>query len=94
MELNMQKAFRLIALLEGISFLSLLLIAMPLKYWMGIPAAVRLAGSVHGFLFLLYCLLAFLLAGEAKWSRRQHLLAYVAAVLPFGTFIFDRRYLA
>jgi integral membrane protein len=90
----MTKAFRWLAFFEGISFLMLLFVAMPLKYWMGMPQATRVAGMAHGFLFLGYCLLAFLLASEKKWSRSQHLLAYVAAILPFGTFVFDRRFMA
>jgi len=90
----MTKVFRFMALFEGLSFLTLLFVAMPMKYWMGMPLAVKFVGMAHGFLFLAYCLFAFLLASENKWPLKQHLLAYVAAVLPFGTFVFDRRYMA
>ena len=48
------RVFRMIALAEGISFLTLLFIAMPMKYFMGMPEVVRVVGSIHGVLFLLY----------------------------------------
>ncbi|MEI6804891.1 MAG: DUF3817 domain-containing protein [Myxococcaceae bacterium] len=65
---------------------------MPMKYAAQDPYYVKLLGPVHGFLFLGYCALAFYLALEHKWSLKQHLLAYAAAVLPFGTFIFEKKY--
>ena len=84
--------FRITGRLEGFSFLALLLIAMPLKYYMHIPAGVKIMGPVHGFLFLAYCASAFWLASEQKWSVKQQILAYLAAVFPFGTFMFEKRY--
>ena len=48
------RVFRIIALAEGISFLTLLFVAMPMKYFMGMPEVVRVVGSIHGGLFLLY----------------------------------------
>ncbi|RYZ34498.1 MAG: DUF3817 domain-containing protein, partial [Myxococcaceae bacterium] len=48
------RQLRLIAFLEGLSFLGLLFVAMPVKYLLGQPLAVRVAGSVHGLLFLLF----------------------------------------
>lgn len=79
--------------LEGSSFLILLLIAMPLKYLAGQPEAVRVVGMAHGILFLLYLLAANYAATALSWSKKVWFLAYVAAVLPLGTFIFERRYL-
>ena len=84
------RQLRLVALLEGSSFLALLFIAMPLKYLAGFPIAVRITGSVHGLLFLMF-MAALYRAGRAHdWPLRRWLLAFVSSIVPFGTFIFDR----
>jgi integral membrane protein len=88
------KIFRYIGWLEGLSFLGLLLIAMPMKYVMGIPEATRLAGSVHGLLFVAYVIIAFQISGTLNWKKSILFQALIAAVLPLGTFIFDRKYLS
>ncbi len=84
--------FRIAGRLEGFSFLTLLFIAMPLKYFMHMPVGVKIMGPFHGFLFLSYCAGAFWLASEQKWSGKQQILAYLAAILPFGTFMFEKKY--
>lgn len=89
----MNKLFITLGRLEGLSFLALLFIAMPIKYGAQNSRYVEILGPIHGFLFLGYCSLAFYSAFEYQWSLRQHLLAYVAAVFPFGTFMFERKYL-
>lgn len=88
----MNKYFLILGRLEGLSFLALLFFAMPMKYAAQNASYVRLLGPVHGFLFLGYCALAFYLAMEHKWSIQKHLLAYAAAVFPFGTFMFEKKY--
>jgi integral membrane protein len=88
----MNKYFTAIGRLEGVSFLTLLFIAMPIKYGAQDPYYVQLLGPIHGFLFLAYCSIAFYLAFEQKWPIKKHLLAYAAAVFPFGTFMFEKRY--
>jgi integral membrane protein len=89
----MQKYFRLIGRFEGLSFLALLLIAMPLKYYMGEPFYVRIMGPVHGFLFLAYCACATWCALEQSWSGKKHFFAYIAAIIPLGTFWFEKVHL-
>ena len=89
----MSRLFKVMGWLEGISFLLLLFIAMPLKYYAEVPHGVKLLGPLHGVLFLVYCSLAFILAQNNEWPLKKHLLAYAAAVFPFGTFLFDRKYL-
>lgn len=89
----MEKWFRLMGRLEGFSFLALLLIAMPLKYYLDQPLGVRMMGPLHGFLFLAYCACASLCALEHSWPHKKHFLAYVAAVFPGGTFWFESAYL-
>lgn len=75
--------------IEGISYLLLVLVAMPLKYFFGLPQMVTVVGSAHGALWILY-LLTMLPAGrEHRWPIRMYLLGGVASVLPFGPFLFD-----
>jgi len=82
--------FRMIALAEGVSFLILLFIAMPLKYMFDIPQAVKFFGWVHGALFVSFIYFAF----EVFTSFKKEVLwlgkAFLASILPFGTFILDR----
>jgi integral membrane protein len=76
---------------EGISFLVLLLIAMPLKYGFGMPLAVKYTGWAHGFLFVMYVTLAFYAKESYSWPFKKFLMAFMAAWLPLGTFFFDAR---
>lgn len=80
---------RLIGLLEGTSFLVLLGIAMPLKYIAGRPEAVKVVGWAHGALFMLFVLALFHAASDREWPMKKMAAGFIAAVIPFGTFIFD-----
>ena len=84
------RAFRMTALAEGVSFLTLLCIAMPMKYFMGMPEVVRVAGSIHGALFVLYVGLLAILHVRQRWSFIFSLYALIASVIPFGTFMLDK----
>lgn len=84
---------RALGFLEGISFVVLLLIAMPLKYWAGEPGAVRVVGMAHGILFLLYLLAALHAALEYGWSWKRVAWLVLAALVPGGPFIADARML-
>lgn len=82
---------RVIGFIEGCSFLILLLIAMPLKYFADIPIAVKIVGSLHGGLFVLFCLsVVEVTVRRPWWSVPFWLAAAVASVVPFGTFVLDR----
>jgi integral membrane protein len=83
---------RIIAFLEGISFLVLLGIAMPLKYLAGVPQAVRVVGMAHGVLFVLFVLLLIQVAIEKSWSFKKSALSFVSSLVPFGTFYADARW--
>lgn len=83
--------FRMIGIAEGISFLVLLLIAMPLKYFMQIPEAVKYTGWAHGILFIVFIYGAFEVMGALKKDFLWLAKAFVAAIIPLGTFIFDRQ---
>lgn len=82
---------RKVALAEGVSFLVLLGIAMPLKYLAKIPVAVLIAGSVHGALFLLLCFLLWRTMRLARWEVKRAAIVFIAALLPGGPFFLDRR---
>lgn len=82
--------FRIVALLEGLSFILLLFVAMPLKYWMGMPLAVRIVGSLHGALFLAFVGLLGHVGPKRSWSMKKMSLAFLASLVPFGTFVLDR----
>lgn len=81
---------RLVGLLEGLSFLLLLGVAMPLKYVWGLPEAVRVVGSLHGALFVLYALAVVHVWIARKWPMERATVAMIAAVVPFGPFLFER----
>ena len=83
---------RLVAFLEGVSFLLLLGVAMPLKYLAGLAVAVRIAGALHGGLFLLFCLLLVLVMRERRWSLGRGAAGLLASLIPFGTFVIDARF--
>ena len=82
---------RTVGLLEGASFLVLLAIAMPLKYLAGMPAAVSVVGMAHGLLFLLYLGVIGNAVVTVPWPYSRAALLVVAALLPFGPFLLDRR---
>lgn len=82
--------FRMIGIAEGVSFLILVLIAMPLKYVFHFPQAVKMFGWVHGVLFVSFIYFAFEVFGTFKKPFSWLAKAGLASVLPFGTFIFDR----
>ena len=89
----MLKIFRLTAVLEGISYLLLFALTMPLKYWAGITLPNKVVGYAHGVLFLLYLVLAVVFWAEKKWGIKKLLLLVLASLLPFGTFYLDQYYL-
>jgi integral membrane protein len=83
--------FRMTGIAEGISFLVLMFIAMPLKYFMNIPEAVQFTGWAHGILFVAFIYGAFEVMGSLKKDFVWLAKAFLAAFLPFGTFVFDQQ---
>lgn len=81
---------RMAGIAEGISFVTLLFIAMPVKYLAGDPRLVLYVGWVHGLLFMLYILALVTVKINLEWKFKKTLLSFVASLLPFGTFIMDR----
>lgn len=90
------RLFRLVAMAEGISFLLLVFIAMPIK-WIpalgGNPMPVRYVGMAHGILFVLYVVLLIRCMVEYNWNIKKAAILFIASILPFGTFYADKKYL-
>lgn len=85
--------FRTVAMAEGVSFLILLGIAMPLKYMAGKPAMVDVFGWAHGLLFISYMITGLQVKIEREWPLSKTALAVVAALIPFGPFMLDKKLL-
>ncbi|MFC5284766.1 DUF3817 domain-containing protein [Pedobacter alpinus] len=86
--------FRLTCLLEGLSLLILLFIAMPLKYYFDYPIVVKIVGAAHGGLFVLYIIYTLFFAIKLSWGVKMILLVSLASFIPFGTFYVDKKVLA
>ncbi|HEX6770228.1 MAG TPA: DUF3817 domain-containing protein [Candidatus Binatia bacterium] len=82
---------RAAGMVEAVSFLLLLGVAMPLKYFAAMPLAVTIAGWIHGLLFLTFIMFLLVAHGERQWPMRWTATIFVAALLPFGPFVIDRR---
>ena len=82
---------RIIGLLEGVSYLLLIGVAMPLKYFAQNEDPIYSTGLAHGLLFSLYVIFVFLVTFQLKWKFSTFALALVASVVPFGTFIADKK---
>ena len=90
---NNVKVFKWIAGFEGISFLVLLFIAMPLKYGLDMSSMVRYVGMAHGALFIAYIYYLIKLKFEDDWSYGKVIISCAASIVPFGTFYIDKKYL-
>ena len=89
----MKTTFKIVAILEGLSYLILLFIATPIKYIGHDESWVKMFGMPHGLLFVAYVVLAFLVKPEYKWDVKTFLIVLAASVIPFGTFYVDKKYL-
>lgn len=78
------RLFRLVSFLEGCSYLLLLFVAMPLKYLLDQPQAVKVLGRVHGLLFVLYLLALVAAHIGADWRLMRSLRAFLLSIVPFG----------
>ena len=87
----MIKILRLLGNIEGISYLLLLGVAMPMKYYFEMPMAVKITGMAHGVLFVAYCILLALCMKNFNWSLKFGAYLFIATLIPFGTFVTDRK---
>jgi integral membrane protein len=89
----MLKSFRWLSILEGISFLLILFITMPLKYIWDNGDPNKVIGMAHGFLFLAYVVMAVMMKPERNWSNKTLGIVLLCSIIPFGTFWMDKKYL-
>lgn len=85
--------FRTTSILEGISYLALFVVTMPLKYMADLPMPNKYVGYAHGALFIAYIILAVLFWFRQKWSFKRGIILLLASLLPFATFYVDQKYL-
>ena len=89
----MKILFRVIAFLEGVSYILLMSVGLYFKYQLADPGYVKLLGMPHGLLFISYLILAFLIKDGEQWKNKDFGIILLASILPFGTFYVDRKYL-
>jgi integral membrane protein len=89
-----KQVLRVVAITEAVSFLVLVLVGLPLKYFGDQEVGVKVMGPVHGVLFVLFVMLAIFVAADEKWRLKRTLLTLLCAVIPFGGFIADRKLIA
>jgi len=87
----MIKILRILGNVEGVSYLLLLFIAMPLKYAYDMPIAVKITGMAHGILFVTYCMVLALCMKKFRWKLGFGVYLFIATLIPFGTFVTDRK---
>lgn len=93
MKFPLKNIFRFIALLEGVSYILLLLIATPIKYLLENEQYVKALGMPHGVLFIIYIALSVLMQKKLQWHNKDLIIVMLASIVPFGTFYIDYKYL-
>jgi integral membrane protein len=88
----MNKFFKVLAIVEGISALLLFFFAMPMKYIFEMPIFVKYIGMAHGLLFTGYIIVATMLKFEENWSFKKYAEICLASIPPFGTFFIEKKY--
>jgi len=83
--------FRIIAFLEGLSYILLLFVGVPLKYFGNDVTLVKMLGMPHGFLFILYIAFVIVLRFDNPWFKKHFILIALASIVPFGTFIVEHK---
>ncbi len=85
--------FKITSFLEGVSYILLLLVGVPLKYFGNNDIVVKALGMPHGLLFLAYIFLALFIRSQMKWDTKTTFIVLIASLLPFGTFYINQKYL-
>ena len=88
----MIKILRVISYLEGISYILLLFIAVPIKYYANDPSLVKLLGMPHGLLFVAFVILSLVNSKKYNWSFIKTIVVLISSIIPFGTFYVDYKY--
>ena len=87
--MKMLTVFRLIAFFEGLSYILLLFVGVPLKYLNDDVTLVKMLGMPHGFLFMTYIAFVIVLRFDHTWFKKHFILISLASIVPFGTFIVE-----
>lgn len=86
------RLFKIISSLEGISYILLLFVGVPIKYLAGNAIVVKSLGMPHGILFIAYVVLALLIRSKMNWGAKSTSIVLIASLIPFGTFYINRKY--
>lgn len=84
------KKFRVISYIEGLSYLILLFIAMPIKYIGENPIPVKIAGMTHGILFILFMIFLFETMRKHSWEKAYGIRLFIYSIIPFGSFAIEK----
>lgn len=83
--------YRVMAVVTGTLLLALVFVAMPLKYWAGHPGPVSVVGVAHGFLFMVYLVVALDLGVRRRWNPIKLVVVMACGTIPFASFVAERR---
>ena len=84
--------FRIVGYLEGASYILLLFVAVPVKYYADNPQLVKLLGMPHGLLFVTYVVMSIINSRVFKWSTSKTFQILISSIIPFGTYYIDKKY--
>ena len=83
--------FRLVSFIEGLSYLILVFIAMPIKYFGDNPIYVKIFGMAHGVLFILFMISLFEVKTKDKWDKGFMFQMFVLSLIPFGALLIEKK---
>ena len=86
-------SFRKIGMFEGLSWIILLALTLNKYLLSGSHTLVTIFGNIHGFLFVLYIIFMIIVGTKYKWGGMMYVIALIAAIFPFGTFVYDKKFL-
>ncbi len=88
----MLNIFKITSILEGVSYILLLFVAVPIKYLAGNDYLVKALGMPHGILFVAYIIIALIIRSRMNWNGKTTMIVLIASLLPFGTFYINKKY--
>ncbi len=91
MDLKSIEFLRKISYIEGLSLIILFFIAMPIKYVLGEPVAVRIAGTIHGLLWLTFLYALYTAYNKNRFDKNLTISIFILSVIPFGFFFIEKQ---
>lgn len=88
---TMLKIFRLVSIIEGLSLIALMCVALPAKYYFAYFDIVWNTGMLHGILWMIYFFLSLLVSHQEKWSVTLWIITLFSSVIPFACFFLERK---